>query len=57
MSGSALRVRRAGSGGVMARQILLYAVLAAVALVYIYPFLVQVATSFKPDAEAASSPV
>nr|WP_230667547.1 MULTISPECIES: carbohydrate ABC transporter permease [unclassified Microbacterium] len=41
----------------MARQILLYAVLAAVALVYIYPFLVQVATSFKPDAEAASSPV
>jgi multiple sugar transport system permease protein len=57
MSGSALRVRRAGSGGVVARQILLYAVLAAVALVYIYPFLVQVATSFKPDAEAASSPV
>lgn len=57
MSGSALRVRRAGSGGVVARQILLYAVLAAVALVYIYPFLVQVSTSFKPDAEAASSPV
>lgn len=34
-----------------------YVVLVAVALVYIYPFLVQVATSFKSDAEAVASPL
>ncbi len=34
-----------------------YVILVAVALVYIYPFLVQVATSFKTDAEAASNPL
>jgi multiple sugar transport system permease protein len=39
------------------RQVALFAVLVALAAVYIYPFLVQVATSFKSDAEAASSPV
>ena len=39
-------------GGVVA-----YAVLIALALVYIYPFLVQVATSVKTDAEAAASPL
>lgn len=38
-------------------QVLLYAVLCALALVYIFPFLVQVATSFKPDAEAAANTV
>jgi len=31
--------------------------LAALALVYIYPFLVQVATSFKSEQEAASNPI
>lgn len=36
-------------------QIVLYAVLIALAVVYIYPFLVQVATSFKTDEEAASA--
>ncbi|SDD39145.1 carbohydrate ABC transporter permease [Glycomyces harbinensis] len=38
-------------------QACLYAVLGALALVYIFPFLVQVATSFKPDAEAAANTV
>jgi multiple sugar transport system permease protein len=38
-------------------QILLYAMLLLIALVYIYPFLVQVATSFKSEPEAASNPI
>lgn len=38
-------------------QIVLYAVLIAITLVYIYPFLVQVATSFKTEPEAAVDPV
>ncbi len=50
------RVRRYG-GRMIAAQIALYALLAALALVYVYPFLVQVATSFKTDAEAASDPI
>ena len=37
-------------------QLALYALLTAIAIVYVYPFLVQVATSFKTDAEAASAP-
>ncbi|MDT3330837.1 carbohydrate ABC transporter permease [Microbacterium sp. KSW-18] len=38
-------------------QIALYGVLALLALVYIYPFLVQVATSVKSEQEAASNPI
>jgi multiple sugar transport system permease protein len=38
-------------------QIALYALLIALAILYIYPFLVQVSTSFKTDAEAAVNPV
>jgi multiple sugar transport system permease protein len=38
-------------------QALLYALLVVMALVYIYPFLVQVATSFKTDVEAANDPI
>lgn len=38
-------------------QILLYAMLVVMALTYIYPFLVQVATSFKSEQEAASDPI
>ena len=38
-------------------QILLYAILIALAIIYIYPFLVQVATSFKTDAEATADPI
>lgn len=35
----------------------LYALLIALALVYIYPFLIQVATSFKTDPDAAGNPL
>ena len=38
-------------------QIGLYALLIVLALIYIYPFLVQVATSFKTDAAAAADPI
>src|SRR3546814_8873175 len=38
-------------------QIVLYVALSALALIYIYPFLVQVATSFKTDASAAADPI
>lgn len=38
-------------------QILLYALLVVLALIYIYPFLVQVATSFKTEADAAADPI
>jgi multiple sugar transport system permease protein len=38
-------------------QVALYALLVALAVVYIYPFLVAVSTSFKTDAEAASDPI
>ena len=34
-----------------------YALLVVIAIVYIFPFIVQVATSFKTDAEAASDPL
>jgi len=38
-------------------QVLLYALIVALAIVYIYPFLVQVGTSFKSEQEAASNPI
>lgn len=38
-------------------QVLLYLLLAVMAIVYIYPFLVQVATSFKTEQEAAIDPI
>lgn len=38
-------------------QVLLYALLLALALVYIFPFLVEIATSFKSDQEAAADPI
>ncbi len=45
-------VKAAGVG-----QWILYALLIALALIYIYPFLVQIATSFKSDTEAAANPI
>ncbi|MCS5496311.1 carbohydrate ABC transporter permease [Cnuibacter physcomitrellae] len=36
---------------------ILYAILVVVAIVYIFPFLINIATSFKTDAEAASDPL
>jgi multiple sugar transport system permease protein len=41
----------------LAGRSLLYAVLVVLAIVYISPFLVQVATSFKTDVEAATNPI
>lgn len=38
-------------------QVGLYVLLSAMALVYIYPFLVQVSTSFKTEADAAADPI
>jgi multiple sugar transport system permease protein len=38
-------------------RILLYAALIAIAIVYIYPFLVQVSTSFKTEADAANDAI
>jgi len=52
-----------GDGGsVVARsspvkKVLVYAALLVFALIYIYPFLVQVATSFKTEAEATADPI
>lgn len=36
---------------------ILYAILVVIAIVYIFPFLINIATSFKTDAEAASDPL
>jgi multiple sugar transport system permease protein len=45
------------SGRFIAGTSVLYAILAVIALIYILPFLIDVATSFKTDAEAASDPL
>ncbi|WP_394771143.1 carbohydrate ABC transporter permease [Lacisediminihabitans sp.] len=50
------RTERPGSRAIAARS-LLYALLVALAIVYIFPFLIQVATSFKTEAEAAANPL
>ncbi len=41
----------------LAGRSLLYAILVVLAAIYIAPFLIQVATSFKTDVEAASNPI
>ncbi len=50
---------RAPSGGRRAvlTTPLTYALLAIIAIVYIFPFLIQIATSFKTDSDAANNPV
>ena len=50
------RRRRSGRGWI-AGQSILYAILIVIAIIYIMPFLIQVATSFKTEPEAATSPV
>ncbi|CAH0189173.1 L-arabinose transport system permease protein AraQ [Microbacterium sp. Bi121] len=57
---SAAPARRAGMSSGTKRILttsILYAVLVVLALVYIYPFLIQVATSFKTDPDAAANPL
>ncbi|AZC14437.1 carbohydrate ABC transporter permease [Microbacterium sp. ABRD28] len=49
------RPRRNGLSRRVSGQIFLYALLVILAIIYIFPFLVQVATSFKTDSEAASN--
>lgn len=49
--------RRGTPGRLMLARSLLYAVLVVIAIIYIFPFLIQVATSFKTDAEAAVNSV
>ncbi|WP_245968146.1 carbohydrate ABC transporter permease [Salana multivorans] len=41
----------------MAATSLTYALLVVLAIIYVFPFLISVATSFKPDAEATQSPL
>ncbi|SFR43593.1 carbohydrate ABC transporter permease [Microbacterium azadirachtae] len=50
------RRRRWGTARIASTSVL-YALLIALAIVYIYPFLIQVATSFKTDPDAASNPL
>ncbi len=55
---TALPTRRMSRGSAhLATTSIFYALLIALALVYIYPFLIQVATSFKTDPDAASDPL
>jgi len=49
--------RKRQPGKLMVAQCVLYAVLIVLAVVYIFPFLVQLATAFKTDAAATSNPV
>jgi multiple sugar transport system permease protein len=49
--------RQAERPGIFGRPWVAYAVLCALAVVYIMPFLIQVATSFKTEPEAASNPI
>jgi multiple sugar transport system permease protein len=55
--GGSRPARRRRPTGTIAAQSVLYAILVVLAVVYIFPFLVQVATSFKTDADAAANPV
>lgn len=49
--------RRRVPSRLLTGQLFLYALLVLLALAYIFPFLVQVATSFKTEADAAANPI
>ena len=51
------RRRRQRSPGLVASSIVTYVVLIVMALVYIYPFLISIASSFKTDADATQNPL
>ncbi|MFE4949461.1 carbohydrate ABC transporter permease [Leifsonia sp. NPDC056665] len=51
-----VRRRRRTTGSIAATSVS-YAILAVLAVVYIMPFLIQLATSFKTDADASANPV
>ncbi|MFE4467912.1 carbohydrate ABC transporter permease [Leifsonia sp. NPDC056824] len=50
-------VRRRRTTGTIAATSVSYAILVVLAVVYIMPFLIQIATSFKTDADASANPV
>ena len=52
-----LKRRQAPSTKVIAGRSFAYAVLIVLAIVYIFPFLIQIATSFKTDADASVNPL
>lgn len=56
MSAETARGRSRGSGRIATTSVL-YAVLVALAVVYIYPFLIQLATSVKTDPDAVAHPL
>jgi multiple sugar transport system permease protein len=49
--------KRRRSNRTIAASSVVYAILIVIAVIYIFPFLINVATSFKTDAEAASDPL
>ena len=51
------RRRRHRTPGTWTSIVLTYAVLALLALIYIYPFLISIASSFKTDADATQNPL
>jgi multiple sugar transport system permease protein len=58
MTTATVKLRRRGpSGRALFGRSFLYALLLVMALVYITPFLINLATSFKTDAEAATNPL
>ncbi|MFF1632766.1 carbohydrate ABC transporter permease [Leifsonia sp. NPDC058248] len=56
LHGSGKRTRHRSTGAVVATSIT-YAILVVLAVIYIMPFLMQVGTSFKTDADATANPV
>lgn len=52
-----LRPRRQRSTGSVVASSITYAILVVIAVIYIAPFLIQLATSFKTDADATANPV
>jgi len=57
MSTTTLRRRENPSGRIILGRSVLYAVLVVIAVIYIFPFLIDVATSFKTESDAAADPL
>jgi ABC-type glycerol-3-phosphate transport system permease component len=55
--GSTIAVGGSGRRRINPITVLIYTLLVVLAAIYIYPFLVQLATSFKTDPDAASNPI
>lgn len=57
LAAASIRHSRPRTARALAARSVLYALLIAIAVVYIMPFLIQIATSFKTEADAAANPV